>query len=233
MNPKYKNGYFWIWVFKSVVWDHIIYVVTVPVYRCCSFPKCYFLTIDPHIKWSCSRDARCTELEEQVERLDWERDCSARAQQEAERRCAALKSELKVSGESLTKAHLCIQGFVKENQRLNDLLEQRLHSNLDTCSVGVATETEPVATVESSSAATNAVLIRAGVDRARNKFLPALTSYRRRYERTWSCLAASRRTCDLLRHRMEELADFLQQLLDSWDANETLNLSSLRHVVKT
>jgi hypothetical protein len=175
------------------------------------------------------RDARCGELEDQVERLEFE-------QKRLEQGCDSLKSELKITKESLTKAHLCIQGFVTENQRLADQLEKAIaasaatvHNAVSTAeerrvSVGMNTETDNVTTSQ-----TEAVLLRQGIELARAKFQPVLATYRGRYERTYGSLAQCRSTCELLRQRMEELADFLQQLLDSWDANETLNQSTLRH----
>ena len=175
------------------------------------------------------RSLRCGELEERVEQLDWERERAVCSHQEVERRCAALKSEHKVTAESLTKAHLCIQGFVKENLRLTQQLETGRNAP-ETNFVTVGTETESVTAsndhLPKNTSAT--VLVRAGVDRALAKFRPALAVYRGRYERVCGNLAACRQNCELLRQRMEELGDFLQQLLDSWDANETLNLSSLR-----
>ena len=175
------------------------------------------------------RSLRCGELEERVEQLDWERERAVLSHQEAERRCVALKSELKMTAESLTKAHLCIQGFVKENLRLAQQLETGRNAP-ETNFVTVGTETESVTAsndhLPKNTAAT--VLIRSGVHRALAKFRPALAVYRGRYERVCGNLAACRQNCELLRQRMEELGDFLQQLLDSWDANETLNLSSLR-----
>jgi molecular chaperone GrpE (heat shock protein) len=174
------------------------------------------------------RDARCGELEDHVERLEWE-------QKRIQQNYDSLKSELKISKESLTKAHLCIQGFVTENQRLADQLDKARAASATThqsisiagdrkVSVGTCTETANVAAGREEAA-----LIREGVELARAKFQPVLATYRGRYERTFHSLAQCRHTCELLRIRMEELSDFLQQLLDSWDANETLNHSTLRH----
>ena len=77
----------------------------------------------------------------------------------------------------------------------------------------------------------SAQLVREGVRLAAAAFRSRLAVYRGRYDRVRGTLDACRSNCGILRRRIEELADFLQQLLNSWDANETLNLSSLRQAV--
>ncbi len=214
------------------------------------------------------RDARIEELEkhteqleEQLERLDWERQLAQQSAQsredalkteredaqrredalktefeEAQRRADTLKAELKTGADNLTKAYLCIQGFVKENEKLAAQLEKTKQEALRAAPRGsVGSEIVALArtgnghAVEQMDVSHRAnLLVREGVERAAAKFRPALAAYRGRYDRVRGSLGDCRRNCALLRQRMEELGDFLQQLLTSWEANETLNLSALR-----
>jgi chromosome segregation ATPase len=179
-----------------------------------------------------------------LEQQDWRRELS---HQEAQRRHAALQAQLRTTEEELTKALRCIQGFITANQGLASQLEKAVadKQKMDTSAAGgsgrvevadistavVGTQTEILHATEEGFQA--AALIRKGVDRAMSKFRPVLADYRGRYDKVRSSWDADRRNCEILRQRLEELADFLQQLLNSWEANETLNLSSLRHTAPT
>jgi DNA repair exonuclease SbcCD ATPase subunit len=213
----------------------------------------FVYTLIKYLNYLC-RDARIEELEkntehleEQLERLDWERQLAQqnaqsredalKAEREgAQRREDTLKAELKTGADNLTKAYLCIQGFVKENEKLAAQLEKTKQEALRAVTRGsVGSEIVALARIGSGHAVEQMdvshranLLVREGVERAAAKFRPALAAYRGRYDRVRSSLGDCRRNCALLRQRMEELGDFLQQLLTSWEANETLNLSALR-----
>ena len=157
--------------------------------------------------------------------------------EEAQRRADTLKAELKTGADNLTKAYLCIQGFVKENEKLAAQLGKTKQEVMKAATRGsVGSEIVALARTGNGHAVeqmdtshrANLLLVREGVERAAAKFRPTLAAYRGRYDRVRSSLGDCRRNCALLRQRMEELGDFLQQLLTSWEANETLNLSALR-----
>jgi DNA repair exonuclease SbcCD ATPase subunit len=213
----------------------------------------FVYTLIKYLNYLC-RDARIEELEkhteqleEHLERLDWERQLAQQNAQSredalkteregAQRREDSLKAELKTGADNLTKAYLCIQGFVKENEKLSAQLEKTKQEALRAATRGsVGSEIVALARTGSGHAVEQmdtshraSLLVREGVERAAAKFRPALAAYQGRYDRVRSSLGDCRRNCALLRQRMEELGDFLQQLLTSWEANETLNLSALR-----
>ena len=65
------------------------------------------------------------------------------------------------------------------------------------------------------------------VARLRKVFSDRLALYRGRFDQLLGAWKSGRAACELMRRRLEELADFLQQLLDSQDGDVTLNTSQL------
>ena len=114
-----------------------------------------------------------------------------------------FEENLQIADSNLKKAHKCIQGFVKENHILSEKLK---HNE--------SRSAEPDLT---------SVEVRRGIAKAVAKFEPVLRQYRGRYDKLRGYLKQRDTVCEMLRVRMEELAHFLAQLIESGD--DTLNLS--------
>ena len=118
-----------------------------------------------------------------------------------------FENNSKMADRNLKKAHICIQGFVKENMVLSEKLKLRENSG------------------SIIDASVKSTFINQGIGRARAKFEQSLKKYRGRYDKLRCFLKQRDSVCELLRVRMEELAHFLNQLLETGD--DTLNMSAL------
>ena len=126
---------------------------------------------------------------------------------ECAKKIESFESNFKLANSNLKKAHICIQGFVKENLALSEQLKKLKKSGPE------------------GSSGKRSQFINQGIDRARSKFDESLKNYRGRYDKLRGYLKQRDTVCEMLRIRMEELAHFLSQLLDNGD--DTLNMSAL------
>jgi len=126
---------------------------------------------------------------------------------ECAKKIESFETNYKVADSNLKKAHICIQGFVKENLALSEKLKKLEKSGPD------------------GSSGKRSQFINQGIDRARSKFDESLKKYRGRYDKLRGYLKQRDTVCEMLRIRMEELAHFLSQLLENGD--DTLNMSAL------
>merc|ERR1712168_1410265 len=116
-----------------------------------------------------------------------------------------LEQRLQLSESNLKKSHLCIQGFAKENRKLSLKLEQ------------FQSKQSSIDNIERSR------LINSGIDAATNEFKLCLDVYRGRYDKLREVLKSRSKVVDMLKHRLEEITQFLAQLLENGD--DTLNMS--------
>jgi len=114
----------------------------------------------------------------------------------------SLAATLETTDRNLRKAHICIQGFAKENQTLSKKLDL----------------------AEQANGRDKRALIQQGIDKGSAKFAATLSGYRARYDKLRNQYTQHRETVELLRQRMEQLASFLAQLLEE---DDTLNASTL------
>ena len=139
-----------------------------------------------------------------------------------------------INEEKLSKAMSAIQGFVTENLKLSkSLAEKDLIS-----SEGNAEQLKQLdvlflenerlkaelaeANIECSA---KTFFMQKGIDKARNEYNKNLVDYRVKFDSVLEAWKSSRDQCDLMRERLEELADFLQRVLDN-EADD-LNISCL------
>ena len=140
----------------------------------------------------------------------------------------------KVNEEKLSKAMSAIQGFVTENLKLSkSLAEKDLIS-----SEGNAEQLKQLDVLFLENERLKAELSQAniecsaktfymqkGIDKARSEYNKNLVDYRVKFDWVLEAWKSSRDQCDLMRERLEELADFLQQVLDN--EPDDLNISCL------
>jgi len=140
------------------------------------------------------------------------------------------------------KAVSAIQGFVAENlklsQELNNLktemgsLTQENQNNVKADDVlcleneRLKAEVETL-TKQNLEASAKTRFMQKGIDKARAEFGSKLGEYREKFDCVVSGWRAGKEACELMRIRLEELADFLQQLLDMEENGGDLNISCM------
>ena len=148
--------------------------------------------------------------------------------------------------EQLQKAMTAIQGFVTENFKLSQALKsmkEEGHQEIFEENKRLEAVIEEINAEREKIRERNEQLIeeaeqlrmkveqavgRAGAEEARDQFRTKLTECRAKFDTVLLAWRSGRRAAGLMRDRLEQLADFLQQLLDSDPADTTdLNLSNL------
>eukprot|EP00092_Neocalanus_flemingeri_P001125 GFUD01001199.1.p1 GENE.GFUD01001199.1~~GFUD01001199.1.p1 ORF type:complete len:1705 (-),score=626.81 GFUD01001199.1:124-5238(-) len=147
-----------------------------------------------------------------------------------------------VNESKLQKAISAIQGFVTENLKLsqeintlNDEKDALVNENQNKVKTDdvlclenerLRAEVETL-TKESLEASAKTMFMERGIEKARANFAGKLGEYRGKFDCVVSGWRAGKEACELMRLRLEELADFLQQLLDMEGEGGDLNLSCL------
>jgi len=155
---------------------------------------------------------------------------------------ASLKETNSVNDAKLQKAISAIQGFVTENLKLsqalntataeNEALATKNQNKAKTDDVlcleneRLKAEVEAL-TRENLEASVKTLFMQRGIEKARSEFATKLGQYRGKFDCVVSGWRAGKDACELMRIRLEELADFLQQLLDMDGEVGDLNLSCL------
>jgi len=144
--------------------------------------------------------------------------------------------------EQLQKACSAIQGFISENFRLSEDLKsvtaerdgllREKQSNVRSDDVlcleneRLRAEVEALST-QNLEATAKTKYMQKGIDKARENFESKLGDYREKFDCVVAWWKAGKEACELMRVRLEELADFLQQLLDMEENGGDLNMSSI------
>jgi len=155
---------------------------------------------------------------------------------------AVQKDTNSVNEAKLQKAISAIQGFVTENLKLSQALntltaekealanENQIKAKNDDVlcleNERLKAEVETL-TKENLEASAKTMFMQRGIEKARAEFGNKLGEYRGKFDTVVSGWRAGREACELMRLRLEELADFLQQLLDMEGEGGDLNLSCL------
>merc|ERR1719369_543159 len=142
----------------------------------------------------------------------------------------------------LQKACTAIQGFLSENFKLSedlnsvteerDALRQEKQSNVRSDDVlcleneRLRAEVEALST-QNLEATAKTKYMQKGIDKARENFESKLGDYREKFDCVVAWWKAGKEPCELMRVRLEELADFLQRLLDMEENGGDLNMSSI------
>ena len=141
-----------------------------------------------------------------------------------------------VNEDKLAKAMSAIQGFVTENLKLSqDVAEKQSLLSVETKQVDILClenerlKTELAQAVESNVECNGrAFYMQRGIEKARDEYSRSLGDYRVKFDSVLEAWKSSRDHCDLMRGRLEELADFLQTILDGEaEMVGDLNISSL------
>merc|ERR1719193_1873451 len=135
-----------------------------------------------------------------------------------------------------------IQGFMSENFKLTEDLKsvtderdgllQEKQSNVRSDDVlcleneRLRAEVETLST-QNMEATAKTKYMQKGIDKARENFESKLSDYREKFDCVVAWWRAGKEACELMRVRLEELADFLQQLLDMEENGGDLNMSSI------
>ena len=143
-----------------------------------------------------------------------------------------------VSEEKLSKAMAAIQGFVTENLKLSQnmtdkdvqlsVFSQEQTKQLDLMTLEnerLRAELENANENQSCSAKT--FYMKKGIDKARGEYETSLGDYRVKFDSVLEAWRSSKEQCDMMRGRLEELSDFLQNILDNEADVGDLNISSL------
>ena len=140
--------------------------------------------------------------------------------------------------EKLVKAMSAIQGFVTENLKLSQNvadteskmsignIEQTKQMDL-LCLENERLKAELEQLIENNQCGTRAFYMQKGIDKARSEYETNLGDYRGKFDSVLEAWKTSNDNCELMRGRLEELADFLQTVLDSEADVGDLNISSL------
>ena len=149
------------------------------------------------------------------------------------------QEEKKIIDEKLTKAMIAIQGLVTENRKSSqDAADKEIklsseNSRLTRESDVLVLENERLkAELEAASGNCQGSLAKTffmqkGLDKAETEYKRSLEGYRVKFDRVLVAWRTGLESCHLLRGRLEELSNFMQNVLDREGDMEDLNLSCL------
>ena len=151
----------------------------------------------------------------------------------------SCQEEKKSVEDNLTKAMSAIQGFVTDNLKLSQAVAQK-ESEMVTENQKLTKESDLLllenerlkSELEAASAncldsAAKTFYMQKGLDKAERKYSENLEDYRAKFDKIFVAWRTGLESCDLLRERLEELAGFMQNILDGEGQGDDLNLSCL------
>ena len=151
---------------------------------------------------------------------------------------SSCQEEKKSIEDNLTKAMSAIQGFVTDNLKLSQAVTEK-ESQMVTDNRRLTKESDHLllenerlkSELEAASqncldSAAKTFYMQKGLDKAELKFTENLEEYRAKFDKIFVAWRTGVESCDLLRARLEELAGFMQNILDG-EGQDDLNLSCL------
>ena len=158
----------------------------------------------------------------------------------------AVKESKVIWEQKLQKSLTAIQGFVIENQKLQEKVAREEERRVEQEEEVIKLKEQIKMQKEGEKAPKNGGRLRGNqtvaLSKQREQFAERLAVYRGRYVKIYICLdlkslerfdqllkawKSGRSACELMRIRLEELAHFLQQLIDAQSGDVTLDTSCL------
>merc|ERR1719341_1329279 len=140
----------------------------------------------------------------------------------------AVKESKVIWEQKLQKSLTAIQGFVIENQKLQEKVAREDERRVE-LEEEVSKLKEQIM-LEGQTAPTGGNLRgnqSVALSKQREQFAERLAIYRGRFDQLLKAWKSGRSACELMRVRLEELAHFLQQLIDAQGGDVTLDTSCL------
>ena len=152
---------------------------------------------------------------------------------------SSCQEEKKSLEDNLTKAMSAIQGFVTDNLKLTQAVAEK-ESEMVTENLRLTKESDHLllenerlkSELEAASencldSAAKTFYMQKGLDKAERKYSESLEEYRAKFDQIFVAWRTGLESCELLRARLEELAGFMQNILDGEGQTYDLNLSCL------
>merc|ERR1719282_2030747 len=141
----------------------------------------------------------------------------------------AVKESKVIWEQKLQKSLTAIQGFVTENQKLQEKVAREEERRLEVEEVArkLKDEISQRREEEKTSGTLRGAQVPAALSKQRDQFAERLAVYRGRFDQLLNAWKSGRSACEVMRVRLEELAHFLQQLIDAQGADVTLDTSCL------
>merc|ERR1719209_244209 len=140
----------------------------------------------------------------------------------------AVKESKVIWEQKLQKSLTAIQGFVIENQKLQEKVaredERRVELEEEVSKLKEQVMQEGEQVTKGGKMRVNQTV---ALSKQREQFAERLAVYRGRFDQLLKAWKSGRSACELMRVRLEELAHFLQQLIDAQGGDVTLDTSCL------
>merc|ERR1719209_2082902 len=140
----------------------------------------------------------------------------------------AVKESKVIWEQKLQKSLTAIQGFVIENQKLQEKVaredQRRVELEEEMGKLKKQMMQEGKKTTKGGRLRENQIV---ALSKQKEQFAERLAVYRGRFDQLLKAWKSGRSACELMRDRLEELAHFLQQLIDAQCGDVTLDTSCL------